>query len=62
MGLTGGIMNVPTDTSKIQHVLPHDNKINLTHIVEVVIKKNLSYKSAYAFGHIRVHMLMKALK
>ena len=60
MGLTGGVINVPTDMSRIQHALPRD--IKETDTVAVAIKKRLSYKSAYAFGHIRVHLVMKALK
>jgi hypothetical protein len=60
MGLTGGVINVPTDTSRIQHALPRD--IKETDTIAVEIKKKLCYKSAYAFGRIRVHMVMKALK
>jgi hypothetical protein len=60
MGLTGGVINVPTNTSRIKHALTHD--IKETDTIAVEIKKKLCYKSAYAFGHIHVHMVMKALK
>jgi hypothetical protein len=43
----------------IQHALLRDIKEIDT--VAMAIKKRLKYKSAYVIGHIRVHMVMKAL-
>jgi hypothetical protein len=60
VGLIGGVINVPTNTSRIQHSLPRDIKQTNTDVVK--IKKNIFYKSAYTFVHICVHMVMKELK
>ena len=49
-----------TYTYQIQCALPRDIKESDT--VAVEIKKRLCYKNAYAFGRIRVHMVIKALK
>jgi len=60
LGLTGGVINVPTNISRIQSALPQT--IKDTDTVAVVLKKSLRFKSAYAFGRVRVHKVMKALK
>lgn len=52
VGLTGGVMNVPTNICRIQS----------TNTVAVVLKKDLKFKSSYAFGRVQVHIYMKALK
>ena len=51
---------MPTDTSRIQCVLPYH--IKETDTVAVAIKKRLCYKNAYSFSRIRIHMVIKALK
>jgi hypothetical protein len=48
LGLTGGVINVPTDISRIQHALPHN--INETDTIAVAIKKSLRLKNAYSIG------------
>ena len=60
MGLIGGVINVPGDMSQIQHAFPCD--IKETDIIAVPIKKRLSYKSAYTFGRICVHIVMRSLR
>jgi len=60
LGLTGGVINVPTNISRIQSALPRT--IKDTDTVAVVLKKSLRFKSAYAFGRVRVHKVMEALK
>ena len=60
LGLTGGVINVPTDVSRIQHALPRD--INETSTIAIAIKKSLRFKNAYAIGRIRPHRVIKALR
>jgi len=60
LGLTGGVTNAPTNICVIQSVLPRN--IKGTDTVAVVLKKHLKFKNAYAFGQVRVHIVMKALK
>ena len=60
LGLTGGVINVPADTHRLQSILPRD--INETDTVAIALKKRLMYKNAYAYGRICVYTLMKALK
>jgi hypothetical protein len=60
LGLNGGVINVPVDTSRIQCALPRN--INESDTVAIAIKKRLVFKSAYVVGKICVHKVMKALK
>ena len=60
LGLTGGVINVPTCINRIQSALPK----NVREIDTVVVasKRRLNFKNAYAIGRIRIHIVMKALK
>lgn len=58
MGLTRGIIYVPTNMSRIRHALPCDMKETDTHCGD---KEKMCYKSAYAYCCIWLHMVMKAL-
>ena len=42
--LIGGVINIPTDTFKIQYALSHD--INDTNTIAIVIKKSLRLKNS----------------
>ena len=44
LGLTGGVINVPNDISRIQHALPRD--INETSTIAIALKKSLRFKNA----------------
>ena len=60
LGLSGGVINVPADISRIQHALPRT--LNESDTIAVAIKKNLKFRNAYAIGRIRGHIVIKALK
>jgi hypothetical protein len=60
LGLTGGVINVPTSTYRIQFGQPRN--IKDIDIVEIVIKKSLRFKIIYAIGQIQIHTDHKALK
>ena len=60
LGLTGGVINVPTCINRIQSALPRN--IRETDTVAVAIKIRLNLKNDYAIGRIRIHIVMKALK
>ena len=60
LGLSGGVINVPTDISRIQHALPQ--KLNESDTIAIEIKRSLKLKNAYAIGRIHLHLVIKALK
>ena len=60
LGLTGGVINFPTNISRIQSALPRT--IKDTDTIVFVLKKSLRFKSAYAFGRVNIHKAMKPLK
>ena len=60
LGLTRGVINVPTCINRIQSALPRN--VRETDRVAVAIKRRLNFKNDYAIGRIRIHIVMKALK
>ena len=60
LGLTRGVINVPTCINRIQSTLPRN--IRETDTVVVAIKRRLKLKNSYAIGRVRIHIVMKALK
>ena len=60
LGLSGGVINVHADISRIQHAFPR--KINESDTNAIAIKRSLKFKNAYAIGRIHPHLVIKALK
>ena len=60
LGLSGGVINVPANISRIQHALPR--KINESDTISIEIKRSLKFKNVCVVGWIRPHLVIKALK